>query len=471
MKRIALTRRGITSMMAMLYMVLFATLAIGFVAMVQSATQIAHNDQRGSRALLAAESGMNFIRFHLWALDIDHYTPPEELFDAVHAQLQARLNGTPNLLGRSIERSGDVISIPGGGHWIAADGDGGQFRITLTRHGKELVVRTFGRHGSTEASRGVQLTYGIFERPSAIFDYGVASKSNITMIGNTSIIGSPDPASGSVLSTSNSAYPLSMGNSCLISGEVSFSNPNAWVDAKGGSIINNEVGEHRWRDNIHYVEEPDFPIIDTSDFAPYATNLITSSNPKGKYFENIRIKAGTNPSFEGGVEIKGVIYIEAPNNVRFAGNCKITGIIVTESMPPGQWPASKGTWETNSIDFQGTVDAAGVQNLPDEGIFQGLPQMGGAMILAEHFSVKFGGNSGSGTTGVSGSIIASAVDFYGSTDCVVDGSVINMHDSAVNFRGKASVTIKSRGTREQPHGVFFGSRYEPLPGSYLEILP
>src|SRR5690606_14289964 len=140
-------------------------------------------------------------------------------------------------------------------------------------------------------------------------------------------------------------------------------------------------------------------------------------------------------SFAGGVEIRGVVYIEAPNNVRFSGNCKITGIIVSETLPPGQWPASKGDWQTNSIDFRGTVDAEGVQNLPNEGPFLGLPQLDGAMILAENFTVKFGGNSGSGTTAVSGSIVASAVDFYGSTDCVVDGSVINMHDSAVNFRG------------------------------------
>ena len=31
----------------------------------------------------------------------------------------------------------------------------------------------------------------------------------------------------------------------------------AWVDAKSGSIINNESGESNWKDNVHFVEVPD----------------------------------------------------------------------------------------------------------------------------------------------------------------------------------------------------------------------
>lgn len=466
-------RHGVTSVMAMLYMILFSVLAVGFIAMVNTSVQVAGNDVRANRAILAAESGMQFLRFHLWDLNISPATPPDELYDKVYEQLGNRLNNTANLGGLTIGRTTDVISIPAAAdQWISANGDGGKFRLSITRHGKELMVKSVGKYAETAAAKGIQLTYGIFERPSRIFDYGVASKSRITMIGNTSIIGSPDPSSGSVLSTSSAAYPLTMGNSCSISGEVSFSNPDAWVDAKSGSIINNEIGESRWRDNVHHVDEPDFPIVDTSDYAPFATNIIDSKNPSGTVFENIRIKAGTNPSFTGNVTIRGVVYIEAPNQVTFGGNCNITGIIVAQTMPPGAWTSSMGTWETNTIDFRGTVTASGVQNLPNDPQFAGLHDLDGAMILAENFSVQFGGTSSSGgSTNVAGSIVASAVEFYGTADAIVDGSVINLADSAVEFQGKASVTIKSRGTTEQPHGVFFGSRYEPLPGSYLEVAP
>src|SRR5690606_37968700 len=156
--------------------------------------------------------------------------------------------------------------------------------------------------------------------PSAIFDFGVASKSAITMTGNTQIVGSPDPSNGSVLSTASSAYPLVMGSNCAISGEVSFSNPSAWVQSGTNSVINNEVGEKNWSDNVHHVEAPDFPVVDTSDYAIYATNTIASKNPMGTQFINIRIPANTNPTFAAGTEIFGVMYIEGPNHVKFAGS-------------------------------------------------------------------------------------------------------------------------------------------------------
>ncbi|HMO26786.1 MAG TPA: hypothetical protein PKB10_10995, partial [Tepidisphaeraceae bacterium] len=281
---------------------------------------------------------------------------------------------------------------------------------------------------------------------------------------NTSIIGSPNPAAGSVLSTSSEAFPLSMGNACTISGEVSFTNPTAWVDAKSGSKINGEAGEANWADNVHIVDEPDFPVIDTSDYEPYATNIISSKNPSGNTFTNIRIKANTNPTFSGNNTLRGVIYIESPNHVVFSGNATITGIIVTENNPSGDW-------NNNILDFRGTVNAQGVDQLPKTAEFNGLHDMGGAMILAEKFFVKFGGTSGSGTTNVAGSIVASKLEFYGTADAVVDGSVINMDDTSVQFQGKAAVTIRSTGTRTQPHGLFFGSRYVPLPASYSEFIP
>src|SRR5690606_39196840 len=99
-------RRGVTSVLAMLFMVLFAVLAIGFVATVNSAVQISGNEQRGVRAMLAAESGMNFIRYHLWDLSVQRSLPPDQLFDKVYEQLQDRLDGTANLGGGNIARVG-----------------------------------------------------------------------------------------------------------------------------------------------------------------------------------------------------------------------------------------------------------------------------------------------------------------------------------------------------------------------------
>lgn len=463
-------RRGIASALAMLYLVLFSTLAVGFFAAFTLAVETAYNERGARRALAAAESGMEFVRYHLWSLDIEHDTPSEELFDRVYDQLGTALNGSANLDGGNIARSGDTILIPGDPtKYITINGEGESFRITIERSGKELIVSAVGKTagGVTSASlgRAVRLRYGIFEKPSSIFDFGVASKSAINMIGNTQILGSPDPASGSVLSTASVDYPLTMGSNCEISGEVSFSNPDAWVSAGANAVINNEVGEVNWSDNVHYVEEPDFPVVDTSDYLPFATTAI-SSTPTGTSFVNILIPPNTNPTFAAGTTIQGVIYIQGPNKVKFAGSSTITGVIVAENDAAGSWSSN------NVIDFQGTVDAQGVSALPDnDSRFTELKNMGGAFILAQNFSVNFGGTS-SGSTGINGSIVASSVNFSGTADAIVEGSVINLEpSSSVTFKGTSSVTIQSSGTSSQPFGLYFGSRYIPLPGSYEEVAP
>ena len=465
-------RRGSASMLAMLYLVLFSTLSVGFFAAFTLATQTAYNDRGSRRALAAAESGMEFVRFHLWSLDIAPTTPPEELFDAVADQLASKLNGTANLAGGSITVAGDSILIPGDPNgFIPLNGEGDGFRVDISRAGKELVVSVSGRTAegvsTANVGRAVRLRYGIFERPSSIFDFGVASKSSIDMIGNTAILGSPDPAAGSVLSTADVRYPLSMGSNCEISGEVSFSNPDAWVDAGANSVINNEVGEPNWRDNVHFIEEPDFPVVDTSDYLPYATTLVSSKSPAGTQFVNVLIPPNTNPTFNAGTEIYGVMYIQGPNHVTFAGHAAIHGIIVTENESEGSWESS------NVIEFRGTVDADGVSSLPENDLrFEGLKDMGGAFILAENFAVDFGGTASVGETAVTGTIVASKVSFSGTSDAVIDGSIINLEpSSSVYFSGNGNVTIKSSGTRSQPHGLYFGSRYVPLPGSYEEVIP
>jgi hypothetical protein len=452
----------------MLYLILFSTLAVGFFAAFTLAVETAYNERGARRALAAAESGMEFIRFHLWSLDIEHDTPADELFDRVYEQLSTQLNGSANLNGGDISRTSDTILIPGDPtKYITLNDEGESFKVRIDRAGKQLVVSAIGltRGGESTATlgRGVRLRYGIFERPSSIFDFGVASKSAIQMMGNTAILGNPDPSLGSVLSTSSAAYPLVMGSNTEISGEVSFSNPDAWVDAGANAVINNEVGEPNWSDNIHHVEEPDFPVVDTSDYLPYATTTI-SGNPVGTQFVNIKIAPNANPTFAAGTEIWGVVYIQGPNQVTFAGQVSIHGIIVTEN-------DAAGTYATNDIEFRGTVHADGVENLPqNDPRFEGLHDMGGAIILADNFAVKFAGTADAGDSAIAGSIIADSIQFTGTADATVEGSIINLEpSSSVYFSGTSDVTIRSSGNKDQPHGLYFGSRYVPLPGSYEEV--
>src|SRR2546430_2049730 len=85
-------RTGITAVLAMLYLALFSTLALGFYASVVTSVHVAGNEQRTARSLYAAESGMNFMKYHLATLGVPADTPPDQLFDKVYERLGSRLN-------------------------------------------------------------------------------------------------------------------------------------------------------------------------------------------------------------------------------------------------------------------------------------------------------------------------------------------------------------------------------------------
>src|SRR5687768_5755677 len=58
-------RRGVTSVLAMLYLLLFSALALGFYAQTNLSVQIVRGEFKSGEAQVATESGLRFIRFHL----------------------------------------------------------------------------------------------------------------------------------------------------------------------------------------------------------------------------------------------------------------------------------------------------------------------------------------------------------------------------------------------------------------------
>src|SRR5688572_14525921 len=80
-------RRGLTSTLAMLYLVLFSSLAVGFYAAVNTSTQVSSNETRAKRSLLAAESGMSFLRHVLSNIQIPHGTLVDDMWPQMVAQV------------------------------------------------------------------------------------------------------------------------------------------------------------------------------------------------------------------------------------------------------------------------------------------------------------------------------------------------------------------------------------------------
>src|SRR5437868_11043167 len=58
-------RSGIAALMAMLYLAIFATMAVSFYATTNTQAIIAHSENDSAYALAAAESGSEFMRYQI----------------------------------------------------------------------------------------------------------------------------------------------------------------------------------------------------------------------------------------------------------------------------------------------------------------------------------------------------------------------------------------------------------------------
>ena len=336
-------------------------------------------------------------------------------------------------------------------------------------------MKIVGKFGGSEVARAVRLDYAVAENASAIFNYGVASKSPISMNGNVSITGGSDPNLGSVLSaTTATPIGLVMTGSAEISGAASFVRSDAMPSISSNSKIHgykpSQSGFSQYV--IKGVTPPEFPVVDTTDFAQYVpsatatgSGVITATSAEQSTYTNVRIKANSNRRFTGGKTLKGVIYVETPNTLTFGGNVDIQGVIVVQTNSSNNSDLNPSS---NTIDFNGGVTFTGVETLPANSTFpEGLRALTGSMLLAPGFGVGFGGNFNS----VNGSIIASSLDFHGTAGGTVRGSVINLNDTALSLSGTSDIIIESRGTTNYPAGVYFGSHYAPLPDTYTEVKP
>src|SRR5438132_7455435 len=89
-------RRGMAAVLAMLYLTLMASLALGFYSATNTASQVSNNEQKVERVRLAAESGLDFARFQLSRVAIPAKAPITKHFSLMSDQLAAKINGSGN---------------------------------------------------------------------------------------------------------------------------------------------------------------------------------------------------------------------------------------------------------------------------------------------------------------------------------------------------------------------------------------
>ena len=447
-------RRGIASMLAMLFLILFSVLSIGFYASSNMSAQVARNERVAGDAQYAAEGGLAFMRYQLESVVIPTNTANANLFATCTSELGRLLNGTTNMGGRSVQNTAGTIHIPGPDAWVPLDAAGRQkFRAAVTQSGAFLILTVVGVGPDPAITRTIRIKFQKAPRASALFDYGVASKGKIVTSGASRIIGQGDPARGSILSTNmTDAYPIVV-NGKEVSGDISLVNPDANVSYSSTVSIGGTTNSVLIQDHIHKgVAPPAFPDIDTSAYAAFATNPYVG----GKLLDNAYIPAGMNPKFTGGVTIKGVLLVKSPNVIDFGGNVDIQGVIVVEN-------GAALDLAKNQLNFTGSVVVKPVETLPDT--YGELKKLTGAFVLAPNYFVSYSGNFST----VSGHIMASQIKFWGNAGGVIKGSVIKIEDVQMDVGGSSEVVIASTGTSNYPTGVTFGLKFAPLPDTYVEL--
>src|SRR5947207_8741729 len=194
-------------------------------------------------------------------------------------QLSARLNGSGNLDNGSIYTDGfSTIRVPADAtKFIKADDEGSEFQFTITNLGNRQVrVTSTGRNSYASATTGmrtVRLDFELQQKPSSIFQYGIATRGTVSTSGSTSLLGQPNPDKGSILSVNTTdPTPIKVGGK-EVSGDISVVNPNANVVVSGGSVGRSTSSGDIQANHVHRgVDDPEFPTLDTSMFVPYATN-------------------------------------------------------------------------------------------------------------------------------------------------------------------------------------------------------
>jgi len=451
--------KGVVLLLSMVVLAVLSAWAVSICSISGTNVQLAENQRKADCARACAESGLEVIRFWLNRVAIPGSTAEELAFSQIADSFQGDLtnNEVLNIM-PDYDNSANIITIPS----VTLNSAKGQNFSAVVRHveAETLRVDVTGMYGSV--SKTIRANYKFGTRAHTVFDFGVATRGPLHLAGNIELEGVNVAVEASVYIESefeNEALSI-IGNS-QIAGDVSITNPDAYVTLQGGQAgIGGQTGEEAKENHVFTGVPPtEFPVPDPDYFECYATNIVDSSTDTSAdaTFENIRIVAGTNPTFSGNVTLRGIVFIETPNVVTFTGNSDVTGIIVGD----GDFGDNSGV---NQINFLGNVESYPVAELPNEEQFTAIKDETGTFVLAPGFSLSMGGSFNT----LNGAIAANGIEFFGNAGGTIDGSVINYSDEAMTLTGNSDLYFNRSGVTKVPAGFVPEVILQYDPASYSE---
>ena len=401
--------------LALLFLSVFTALCTALVSSADLGLQMSNNSRLATDARLAAESGLEFCACLLRTTSITDASTGQSILNSLAADWGGKLNGSAALGGGSVGYDGSTLVIPS----IAFDG-GKSFGAQVTvSAGKVLLLNVDGQVPGLAGQIKRSLSIEMELAARGAFEYGIYAKGPIVIGNNFNYVGANSPAEASMLSASG-GLAISVGSG-YIGGDVQVCDPGATVAV--GATVGGEI--------IYGVDPPE-PNIDGSVFEPFATNIVDAgTDVSSGTFTNIRVLAGTNPSFGNGVTILGVMYIEAPNVVTFVNNVTLTGVLVSEDPGPGAAPSD------HYVYFKNNLSVFGLDQLPDTPEFAALRALAGPAFLLPGFTLEFKNNFDT----VNGTIAAQEMIVKNNLEATVFGSIIILGDGGLTFKNNSGITV------------------------------
>ena len=444
--------RGIAFLITLIFLALFASLAVAIAACADANLTIAHNRIESQQASAFAGTGIQMLQCSLGGM------PASGAADAtaMHALIRSHL--ASDFAGSAMVNTGAITSNAGGVTLPAmsltrADGTSGQVNVTVQASGGSqdnttITIRSAATYGAASRSATYNLT--VLRGGTVLDDYALASKSAVSMTGNAQLLGLNDAGEADILSaTYSTTNAIQLTGNVQVSGDAVVINPDGRISKTGNVTIGG--------DQIIGATEPQWPQVDITPFKQYAINTYSGNGSGNLTLSNIIIPPNTNPNFSGNTTIRGVVYIQSPNKVTFSGNTTVIGVIVAD-------PPSVDNLNANQVKFTGNISSAGVENLPAGAAYDGLRDLTGSFLLTPGFSAQFSGNFNT----VNGCMVASEFKFTGNAGGTIKGGVVNLRDSTFQMTGNARLVIDREHAVHEPAGIVSSTTLVCVSGSYAE---
>ena len=444
--------RGVAFVITLIFLALFACLAVAIATSADANLTVSHNRIKGQQASAFAGTGIQMMQASLGGMTASGAADATAMHALMRNHLASDFAGSAMIDANSITSNAGGVTLPAV-TLTRSDGNSGVVNITIHASGGSqdnttVTIRSAAGYGA--ASRTATYNMTIQRGTSVLNNFGVASKSAISMTGNASIRGLNNPHEADVVSaTYSTTNAIQLTGNINIAGDAVVVNPAGRISKTGNVTIGGA--------QIIGASEPQWPQVDISPFTGYATNVRSTGAEGDITLSNIRIPPNSNPTFAGNTTIRGVVYVQAPNKVTFSGNVTFIGCIVADQPAVDNLTA-------NQIKFTGNVATSGVENLPAGAQYDGLRALTGSFLLAPGFSTQFTGNFST----VNGCMVASEFKFTGNAGGTIKGGVVNLRDSTFQLTGNAALVIDRENANQNPAGIVSSTKLVCVSGSYAE---